>query len=92
MRVTVHVRPRSSTRTGAGGSHGGALVVRVAEPPVDGRANEAVTRVVADAFGVPRAAVALVSGATSRTKVLNVTGDEEPLRTRLAELLEGAER
>lgn len=73
MRVTVHVHP-GSRRPGVGGEHGGALVVRVAERAVDGKATAAVLAAVADAFGVPARQVNLVRGATSRTKVLEVGG------------------
>lgn len=83
MRVTVRVRPGSS-RTSVGGSYDGALVVRVQEQAVDGAATAAAVRAVAEAFGVRRADVTLVSGTTSRTKVLDVSGASESL---LAELL-----
>jgi uncharacterized protein len=76
MRVTIRVQPRSS-RTAVGGSHGGALVVRVTEPAVDGRATEAALRAVAEALGVRRRDVVLVSGATSRTKVIDVDGSDD---------------
>jgi uncharacterized protein len=73
MRVTIRVRPAAS-RTQVGGEHAGALVVRVSAPAVDGRATEAALAAVARAFGVRRRAVRLVTGATSRTKVIDVAG------------------
>jgi hypothetical protein len=73
VRITIRVRPGAG-RTAVGGSHDGALVVRVGAPAVDGRATEAALRAVADAFGVRRSAVGLVTGATSRTKVVDVDG------------------
>ena len=76
MRVTVHVHP-GSKYPGVGGEHGGALVVRVAERAVDGKATAAVLAAVARAFGVPARQVSLVRGATSRTKVLDVDGGDE---------------
>ena len=82
MRVTVRVRPGAS-RTAVGGSYAGALVVRVQERAVDGAATAAVVRAVAEAFGVRRADVTLVSGATSRTKVLEVPEASESLLTEL---------
>lgn len=85
MRVLVRVRPGAS-RTAVGGSYDGMLVVRVQERAVDGAATAAVLRAVAEAFGVRRADVTLVSGATSRTKVLEVPGASEAV---LARLLEG---
>lgn len=76
MRLTVHVVPRSR-RPGVGGRHGDALVVRVAEPAVDGRATAATLQALASAFGVPRRSVRLVSGATSRTKIVEIEGVDE---------------
>jgi uncharacterized protein len=73
MRITVRVRPGSS-RPGVGGEHGGALLVRVSARAVDGAATAAVLTAVAKAFGVRPAAVTLVAGAASRTKVLDVAG------------------
>lgn len=74
MRISVRVRPGAS-RTLVGGEHDGALVVRVGERAVDGKATEAALKALASALGVRRAAVDLVSGATSRTKVVDVPDD-----------------
>jgi hypothetical protein len=81
VRITIRVRPGAG-RTAVGGSHDGALVVRVGARAVDGRATEAALVAVADAFGVRRSALGLVTGATSRTKVVDVDGgtDEELAR------------
>lgn len=73
MRVTIRVRP-GTRRTGVGGAHDGALVVRVAARAVGGEATEAALTAVAEAFGVRRRAVTLAAGATSRTKVVDVDG------------------
>ena len=84
MKVSVHVHP-GSRRPGVGGSHGGALVVRVSERAVDGRATQAVSDALAEAFGVPRSSVTLNYGATSRTKVYEVVdGDHDALAALLA--------
>lgn len=69
----VRVVPRAS-RSAVVGEHDGALKVRVAAPPVEGAANEELTRFVAKALGVPSRAVAIVGGHTSRTKVVRVGG------------------
>ncbi len=53
-----------------GGSQGDALVVRVAAPAVDGRATEACLVALAEALGVRRSAIRLVSGARSRNKLV----------------------
>ena len=73
VRFGVRVQPRAS-RSEVAGLHGDALKVRVHAPPVDGAANEAVVAVVAEALGVPRRAVRIVSGETGRSKVVEVTG------------------
>ena len=73
LRVVLHVHPGSS-RPGVGGSHGDALVVRVAPRAVDGKATAAVLSAVAAAFGVHRRDVTLISGATSRRKGVEVRG------------------
>jgi uncharacterized protein len=52
----------------------GRLRVRLAAPPVEGRANDALVRYVADLLGVRRDAVALTAGARSRRKLLTITG------------------
>lgn len=75
-RVVVRVRPGAS-RTHVGGEHAGALVIAVTEPAVQGRATEAALRALADALGVRPRHVRLVSGATSRTKVLEVYGPDD---------------
>jgi uncharacterized protein YggU (UPF0235/DUF167 family) len=80
--VSLRVRPGAG-RTKVGGEHGGALVVRVAAPAVGGRATEAALAAVATAFGVRRSAVALVTGATSRTKVVDVAGGDPAVLARL---------
>ena len=82
MRVTIRVRPGAS-RTQVGGEHAGALLVRVSAPAVDGRATEAALAAVASAFGVRRRAVTLVTGATSRTKVIDVAGADQGALDRL---------
>ncbi|MDC7123725.1 DUF167 domain-containing protein [Cellulomonas fimi] len=71
MRVAVRVRPGAS-RTRVGGRYGDRLVVAVQARAVDGAATEAVLRALADALGLRRRDVRLVSGATSRDKVVEV--------------------
>ncbi len=77
MRIRVRVLP-GARRTEVGGRYGPenipALVVRVVAPATDGRANAAVLDALADAFGVRPRAVRLVSGASSRSKVVEVDG------------------
>ena len=73
LRFGVHVQPRAS-RSEIVGLHGEALKIRLAAPPVDGAANDALIRLLADALGIARSAVRVVSGATSRGKVVEVDG------------------
>jgi len=82
IRVAIRVRP-GAARPGVGGVHGDALVVKVAARAVEGKATEAALRAVADALGVRRRDVTLVSGATSRTKVIEVAGDETEIRAKI---------
>jgi uncharacterized protein (TIGR00251 family) len=48
--------------------------IRIAAPPVDGAANEALIRFLADALGVPKSAISIASGAAGRRKRLAVDG------------------
>lgn len=73
VRFPVRVQPRAS-RTELAGTQQGALKVRLQAPPVDGAANEALVDFLAESLGVPRRTVRIVSGASSRTKVVEVTG------------------
>ena len=79
----VRVAPRAS-RTAAAGEHDGALKVRVAAPPVEGAANEELTRFLAKSFGVPARAVEIVGGRASKTKVVRASGAKAEDLTRLA--------
>jgi uncharacterized protein YggU (UPF0235/DUF167 family) len=74
VRITIWVRPRSA-RLGVGGEHDDALIVPVGARAVDGKATEAALTAVADSFGVRRSAVRLVSGASSRTKIVDIDID-----------------
>jgi uncharacterized protein (TIGR00251 family) len=71
--VDVRVQPRAS-RTEIVGLHGARLRVRLAAPPVDGRANAALTDFFADVCGLPRARVTLDAGTASRDKRLRLHG------------------
>ena len=88
MRVAIRVKP-SSSRTAVAGRYRStdSLVVAVTAPAVDGKATEAALRAVAEAFGVRRRDVTLVTGATSRDKVVEIDGDPAELEGRRAALL-----
>lgn len=72
-RITVRLTPRAA-RDEVAGFDGDVLRVRVTAPPVDGRANDALVRLLAKRLGVRRGAVSVVGGRTSRRKVVAVDG------------------
>lgn len=88
MRIAIRVRP-GSARPGVGGEHDGALIVRVSARAVDGMATEAALAAVADSFGVRRGAICLVSGASSRTKIVDIDVSDQGI---LAALLAAPSR
>ncbi len=69
----VRVQPRAS-RSEIAGEHAGALKLRVAAPPVDGKANEECCRFIAKAMGVSVSSVEIISGESSRDKIIRVHG------------------
>jgi len=71
--ILLHVQP-GARRTGLKGIHGGRLKLAVNAPPVDGKANRACRRFLAELFRVPKSRVELVSGASSRQKGFFISG------------------
>jgi uncharacterized protein len=90
VRIAIRVKPGAS-RTRVGGTYGadGALVVAVSERAVDGKATEAALKALAEALGVPRRNVRLVSGVTSRDKVAEISDPPPGARERLNTLRAG---
>ena len=81
--IAVRVTPRSA-RDEIIAWQDGALRVRLRAPPVDGKANEALRRLLADRLGVALSAVTIVSGETARVKRVRVEGlDEASVRETL---------
>jgi uncharacterized protein len=74
--LSIRVQPRAK-RDEVVGERAGAIVIRLAAPPVDGKANAALTAFIAKAAGVPRSRVAIVRGASARDKVVRVMGVAE---------------
>jgi uncharacterized protein (TIGR00251 family) len=72
-RLAVRLQPRAG-RDEIVGERAGVLVVRVTAPPVDGRANAALCRLVARRVGIPPSRVSVVRGASSRDKTLALHG------------------
>jgi len=80
--IRVHPRARKNSITG---ELGDALKVALTAPPIDGRANEACIEFFAKLLAVQRSAVSIVSGETSRNKVIRVTGlSAEAVRSKLS--------
>lgn len=89
--LAVHVTPRSGRDEVLGvcdGAHGDEVYVRVCAPPDGGKANRAVCALVAGALGLPKRAVSVASGMTSRHKRLAVALDAD----RLAAWIDGLDR
>jgi uncharacterized protein len=87
--LLVRVIPRAG-RTSLGGKRGDALLVRLAAPPAEGAANEALIEFLAALLHCPRRAISIVSGARARDKRLRVEGlSADELDRRVAVLLNG---
>ena len=71
VRLSLAVVP-GARRNGADGLHDGALRVRLTAPPVDGKANEALLAWLAGELGLPRRALQLAQGTTSRRKAVDI--------------------
>jgi uncharacterized protein (TIGR00251 family) len=69
----VRVQPRAS-KSGVAGELNGVLKIRLAAPPVEGQANEELTRLLAKLFDAPRRRIAILSGQTSKNKVVSISG------------------
>jgi uncharacterized protein (TIGR00251 family) len=70
--VKIQVKVRPGSKTEEVGQDGDSLVVKVKEPPREGRANQAVIKLLAAHFGVPQSQVKIISGFKSRSKVIEV--------------------
>lgn len=85
--LTLHVQP-GAKRSEIAGRHGDALKVRIAAPAVDNQANAALIEFLSETLDVAKSAIAIRRGATSRRKVVEITGGEE-LSKRVAALTAG---
>jgi uncharacterized protein len=75
--LDLHVQP-GAKRSEFAGRHGERIKLRLAAPPVEGKANAALIEFVAAYFGVPRRNVRIVSGLRSRSKRVAIEGVSEP--------------
>jgi uncharacterized protein (TIGR00251 family) len=80
---SVRLQPRAK-KNQVSGELGGALKVAVTAPPIEGRANEALIRFLAELLKVARSSVTIAAGASSRNKVIRIEGmTPEQVRSRL---------
>lgn len=80
--LTLHIQP-GAKKSEVAGLYGDALKIRLAAPPVDGKANAALIDYVATRLGLAKSAVSLKSGQTSRRKVLEINGAVADIRERM---------
>lgn len=73
LRLTLHIQP-GAKKTEIAGIHGDALKIRLAAPPVDGKANQALLAYLAQRFAVAQRQVSLKQGETARRKVVEICG------------------
>jgi uncharacterized protein (TIGR00251 family) len=86
VRVAVRLTPRA--RIGRiDGVAAGALEVSVTAPPVENQANEALLRLLAKEWRLPRRDLSLAAGAKSRNKVVHIAGEPAELMARLTALI-----
>lgn len=71
MRLQVRVRP-GAKKNAVTGRGAGLLMIAIAAPPIEGRANEELVRFLAEELGIPRRQVQVIRGVTSRLKVLEI--------------------
>ena len=79
--IRVYVAPRSSASKVVG-EHNGALKVALTAPPVEGAANKALVELLAKLLDVPKGAVSIASGETSRNKTVRVDGVDAQMAAR----------
>ena len=71
--LKIHLQPRAS-RNGINGVQGDALKLRVTAPPVEGRANKALKKLLAQRLGIPPSRITIITGQRSREKLVQVSG------------------
>ena len=81
-RLTIKVHPRAK-RTANTGRLGDAWKLALAAPPVDGKANDECVRFFAELTGVPKSRVRIVTGSTSRVKVVEIEGVSQEVMEKL---------
>ena len=82
LTFAVRIVPRAS-RSEIAGEYNGALRIRITAPPVEGAANRELSRLLAKKFEVPQNSVEIISGATSKNKIVRVRNVSAPAFERL---------
>jgi len=72
MRIYVKVTPRSSKNEVTKISEG-EYKVKLTAPPVEGKANEALVKILADYFDVPKSLIEIVGGKSAKTKIVDIS-------------------
>lgn len=80
--LTLHVQPGARS-SGPAGRHGDALKLKIAAPAADNKANEALTLFLSRSLGVPRAAIRIAHGRSSRHKVVEIAVEPDSIAARL---------
>ena len=73
MKIQVKVKPNSKTEEVS--QEGNSFIIKVKEPPKEGKANQAVIKLLAGHFGVPQSRVRILSGFKSKNKIIEVVGE-----------------
>lgn len=90
--LRLHIQPGAKS-TEVSGPYGEALKIRLAAPPLDGKANACLLAFLAERLGVAKTAVSLLSGDSSRAKRIRITGIEpERVKSRLGGSFPAARR
>ena len=85
--LNLHIQPRAS-KNEICGVHDNAIKIKLTSPPVDGAANKMCREFLADRLNVPKSAVEIISGETSRYKRIRITtGDPDQLQQTICKLL-----
>ena len=84
--LNLHIQPNAK-KSGVAGEFGDSLKIRLAAPPVDGKANAALIAFLSRELNLPKSAFEIVSGETSRQKRLKIAGDVAEIKHRLLSFL-----
>lgn len=71
-KIKIKVIPRSSRNEIVGAMSDGTLKIKLTAPPVDGKANEALIKLLSDHYNIPKSKIKIVSGLTSKNKTIEI--------------------